>query len=479
MHSAQWWNTSDSPRGILQRNVRHVQFQSGSPPCNLPAVPRCESVAARTAGHVDDLQTAEVATSASFTCETAPTLHVPRHPEQCATCKIDDDKPNQLCDHCDGAFHVSCLQVTEVTQGDWICNECCTIPTPKLVSTWERIFATTGAPTHQHQLPGPGPGFPRAAMQEEPPRERTMGRSSQFALVTNAFFGASTNVLKAELAASQPGVAPTGLTTIGLSKSTGGLAMGSSRRTPTTDGFRHLGSLSTMTNACPSRDRHDPARTALTNTIRNFRGTTTLSGTRTEVAMLAMTSIAHARVLANLRTRRGSIRELHSGIDVRLAQSLLKSSRPSPADAERHVAVATLSATDGGMGVPASTPRPAADAALSTARMTMDRDTDVGAAALSHAVAARREGQGYTSVVDDQAALLNSMGIAMHRSPREPLKHAETISEADTVDANRSSVRIGVPGTLTRVLRPAETTNQRITAKNASSTQTAEHSMAH
>ena len=451
----------------------------GSPPYNLPAVPGCESVDVRTAGYVDDLQTTEVATSASFTCKTTPTLHIPRHPEKCAMCQIDDNEPNQLCDHCDGVYHVSCLQLTTVTQGDWTCDECCAIPTPKLTMMWASIFATTGVPTHQLQLPGPGTGFPRAVMQEELLRERTMGRSSQFASVMNAFFGVSTNVLKAELAASQPGVAPTGLTMIGLSKSTGRLAIGSSRRIPTTDGFRHLGSLSTMTNACPSRDRHGPARTALMNTIRNFRGTTTLSGIRTDVAMLGMTSIAHARVLTNLRTRCGSIKELHSGIDVRMAKSLLTSLRLNPADAERHMAVITLSTTDGGMGMPASIPRLAADTALNVTRMTMDRHNDIGAAALSHAMAARRAGQGYTSVVDDQAALMNSMGIAVHRSPREPVKHAEAISEADAMDARRSGIRIGVPGMLTRVLRPAETTNQCITAKNASSTQMAEHGMAH
>lgn len=53
---------------------------------------------------------------------------VSQHDEHCAICHKDDNEDMLLCDGCPKAFHLACLGLQAVPDGDWYCAVCCDEP---------------------------------------------------------------------------------------------------------------------------------------------------------------------------------------------------------------------------------------------------------------------------------------------------------------------------------------------------------------
>ena len=49
---------------------------------------------------------------------------VSQHDDHCTVCHKDDDQDMLLCDRCPKAFHLTCLGLTAVPDGDWYCAVC-------------------------------------------------------------------------------------------------------------------------------------------------------------------------------------------------------------------------------------------------------------------------------------------------------------------------------------------------------------------
>ena len=47
-----------------------------------------------------------------------------QHDDRCAVCHVDDDYDMLLCDGCPKVFHLTCLGLSRVPDGDWYCAVC-------------------------------------------------------------------------------------------------------------------------------------------------------------------------------------------------------------------------------------------------------------------------------------------------------------------------------------------------------------------
>lgn len=47
-----------------------------------------------------------------------------QHDEHCTVCHLNDDCDMLLCDGCPKVFHLTCLGLSQVPDGDWYCAVC-------------------------------------------------------------------------------------------------------------------------------------------------------------------------------------------------------------------------------------------------------------------------------------------------------------------------------------------------------------------